>query len=99
MVIIVKFTKNLLNAGQTMRKNKSIKRGRPKGKPRTAAELAADAMRTGRPKKPEGAKRVILVSLRLTPDEFAQFIKDAERARLSKGAYAKQCWQQIEKGK
>ncbi len=79
------------------KKNKQRKTGRPKGKPRTAAEIAADAMRTGRPKKAEGGKQTVLVALRLTPDEFKTFRRDAKLAKLSGAAYAKHCWQQTRK--
>lgn len=81
------------------KKTKPQKTGRPKGKPRTAAEIAADARRTGRPKKAEGVKRTVLVALRLTPEEFKAFSKDARRVKLSGAAYAKHCWQQIRKEK
>jgi len=73
--------------------------GRPKGKPRTAAEKAADARRTGRPPKPECRKQVVLVSFRLTPAELTQYRRDAKQAGFTCAAYAKHCWRQIRKEK
>jgi hypothetical protein len=84
---------------KTTKTPKPQKVGRPKGKPRTAAEIAADARRTGRPKNPEGVKQMVLVALRLTPEEFKTFSRDAKRAKLSGAAYAKHCWQQTRKAK
>ncbi len=52
--------------------------GRPKGKPRTAAEIAADAKRTGRPGMTPEANATETVAMRLTPSEFELFKRDAE---------------------
>lgn len=84
---------------KTVKYHKPQKTGRPRGKPRTEAEIAADAMRTGRPRNPSGTKQTVLVALRLTPDEFKTFSKDAKRAKLSGAAYAKHCWLQTRKAK
>jgi len=73
--------------------------GRPKGKPRTAAEIAADAKRTGRPGLTPGANATKMVALRLTPDEFTQFQKDAKKAGMGMAAYARHCWHTIREGK
>ena len=67
-------------------------KGRPQGKPRTAAEIAADAKRTGRPTMTKGENANIGVSMRLTPTEYKQFVKDAKRAKLGLAAYMRHCW-------
>ena len=66
--------------------------GRPKGKPRTPAEIAADALRTGRPAFPDEARQSVFLSVRFTPVEHRRFLRDAKRAGLTASAYAKQCW-------
>ncbi len=65
--------------------------GRPKGKPRTAAEVAADAKRTGRPGLTPEANATKLVALRLTPAEFNAFKKDAQKAGMGMAAFARHC--------
>lgn len=74
-------------------------RGRPQGKPRTSAEIAADAKRTGRPTMTDGENASIGVSMRLTPTEYKQFTKDAKRAKMSLAAYMRDCWYRARKGK
>ncbi len=69
--------------------------GRPKGKPRTKAELAADANRTGRPTLPKEERDIKLISLRLTPAEYELFTQDAEKAGMVRAAYARHCWRRI----
>lgn len=69
--------------------------GRPKGKPRTAAEIAADAKRTGRPGLTPEANATKLVALRLTPAEFDAFQKDAKKAGMGMAAFARHCWHEL----
>ncbi len=73
--------------------------GRPKGKPRTAAEIAADASRTGRPGLTPDANATKMVALRLTPDEFDNFKYDAEKAGMGMAAFARYCWYKVREGK
>ncbi len=75
--------------------------GRPKGKPRTKAERAADTMRGGRPSLPDEERETKLISLRLTPSEYELFTYDAEKAGMGRAAYARYCWRkkrEIENG-
>lgn len=72
--------------------------GRPKGKPRTAAEIAADAKRTGRPGLTPEANATKLVALRLTPAEFERFKKDAKKHGMGMAAFARHCWYTMRKG-
>ncbi len=65
--------------------------GRPKGKPRTAAEIAADAKRTGRPGLTPEANATKLIALRLTPAEFDAFRQDAQNAGMGMAAFARLC--------
>lgn len=80
-----------------MAKRVKRSRGRPKGTPRSEAELAADAMRTGRPKAENPAS--VPVTMRLTPDEYAKFSKDAKRIKMSMSAYLRYCWEVAREGK
>lgn len=76
-----------------MSKQKAVKlAGRPKGKPRTDAEIAADAKRTGRPTMTEGESANVVVTVRLTPTEHKQLTKDAKRAKMNLAAYLRHCW-------
>lgn len=79
-------------------KNKGRKpMGRPKGKPRTAAEIAADAKRTGRPGLTPEENATKLIALRLTPTEFEQFKKDSQKAGMGMAAFARHCWRRLRK--
>lgn len=71
--------------------------GRPKGKPRTAAEIAADAKRTGRPGMTPEANATKTVAMRLTPAEFEQFKKAAEKAGMGLAGFARHCWHMMRK--
>ena len=73
--------------------------GRPKGKPRTDAEIAADEKRTGRPTITEGENASIGVSMRLTPTEYKQFAKEAKRLKMGLAAYMRYCWNVAREGK
>jgi hypothetical protein len=66
--------------------------GRPKGKPRTAAEIAADAKRTGRPGMTPEANATKTVAMRLTPSEFEQFRRDGEKRGMGLAAFSRHCW-------
>ena len=66
--------------------------GRPKGKPRTAAEIAADAKRTGRPGMTPEANATETVAMRLTPSEFEQFKREAEKRGMKLAVFARHCW-------
>lgn len=68
------------------------KRGRPKGKPRTAAEIAADALRPGRPYLSPDKEDLKMVSLRFTASDFETFKTDAENAGMGLSAFARHCW-------
>ena len=72
--------------------------GRPKGKPRTAAEIAADAKRTGRPGLTPEANATKTVAMRLTPAEFDKFSRDAQKAGMGLSAFARHCWHKTCKG-
>ncbi len=71
--------------------------GRPKGKPRTAAEIAADAKRTGRPGMTPEANATKTVAMRFTPAEFEQFKKAAEKAGMGLAGFARHCWHMMRK--
>lgn len=73
-------------------KHESKGPGRPKGVPRSAAEIEADRFRTGRPKKDIKAQKTALVALRLTDNEYNKFILEANKLNLSAAAFAKHCW-------
>lgn len=47
----------------------------------------------GRPMKKAKDKRSKPVTIRLTPDEHKQLLKDAHDSNLSFSAYLKKCWQ------
>ncbi len=66
--------------------------GRPKGKPRTAAEIAADAKRTGRPGLTPEANATKTVAMRFTPSEFEQFKREAEKRGMKLAVFARHCW-------
>ena len=72
--------------------------GRPKGKPRTPAEKAADALRTGRPAFPADARQSVVLAVRFTPAEHRRLLRDAKRAGLTSAAFVKQCWHMARKG-
>ena len=74
-------------------------KGRPKGKPRTAAEIAADAKRTGRPGMTPEANATKTVAMRLTPAEFEQFKRAAEKAGMGLAGFARHCWHMTQRGK
>lgn len=74
-------------------------RGRPKGKPRTAAEIAADAKRTGRPLATSDAPVSKGVTMRLTPAEHKRFTKDAKRIKMGLSEYLRYCWQTAREGR
>ncbi len=78
-------------------KNRKHPGGRPKGKPRTAVEIAADALRTGRPRKE--APPPIPVTMRLAPSEYEKFKKDAKRVKMSLSSYLRYCWEVAREGK
>lgn len=71
--------------------------GRPKGKPRSEAEIAADALRTGRPKTK--APPPVSVNMRLAPAEYEKFKKDARRVKMSLSSYLRYCWEVAREGK
>lgn len=73
--------------------------GRPKGMPRTAAEIAADALRTGRPAiaADEAASRG--VTMRLTPAELERFAGDAGRLGMNLAEYLRHCWRTAREGR
>jgi hypothetical protein len=73
--------------------------GRPKGKPRTEAEKAADARRTGRPVTISDVTVSKGVVMRLTPVELEQFKKDAKRLDMGLSVYMRYCWQTAREGK
>ena len=73
--------------------------GRPKGKPRTEAEKAADARRTGRPIAISDVSVSKGVVMRLTPVELELFKKDAKRLDMGLSAYMRYCWQTAREGK
>lgn len=81
------------------RKAKTPPRGRPKGMPRTAAELAADAKRTGRPTLASDVAISKGVTMRLTPAEQIQFARDAKRLKMGLSAYLRYCWQTAREGR
>ena len=74
-------------------------RGRPKGMPRTAAEIAADALRTGRPAIAIDLAASKGVTMRLTPAEHTRFTKDARRLKMSLSEYLSYCWQTAREGR
>ena len=81
------------------RKAETPSRGRPKGMPRTAAEIAADAKRTGRPAVASDVAVSKGVTMRLTPAERKQFAKDAKRLKMSLAEYLRHCWRTAKEGR
>lgn len=80
-----------------MAKQKRNPGGRPKGKPRSVAEIAADSLRTGRPKL--DAPPPVPVTMRLAPTDYEKFKKDAKRAKMSLSSYLHYCWEIAREGK
>ena len=74
-------------------------KGRPKGTPRSEAEIAADAMRTGRPTLAADAGVSKAVTMRLAPADYKQFVKDAKRAKMGLAAFMRDCWRRARGGK
>ncbi len=74
-------------------------RGRPKGMPRTKAEIAADSMRTGRPTIASDVAVSKGITMRLTPAELNQFTKDAKRLKMGLAEYLRYCWQTAREGR
>ncbi len=74
-------------------------RGRPRGKPRTEAEIAANAWRTGRPVTVSNKPVSKGVTMRLTPSEHKTFHQDAKRLNMGLSAYMRYCWQTAREGK
>ena len=68
--------------GRTLKKGQKNPVGRPKGKPRSLAEKAADARRTGRPALPDKERGTKMLSLRLTPTEYDLLTNDAKKAGM-----------------
>lgn len=81
------------------RKAETQPRGRPKGMPRTAAEIAADARRTGRPAVANDVAVSKGVTMRLTPEEHKQFSREAKRLNLSLSVYLRRCWRTAREGR
>lgn len=81
------------------RKTETLARGRPKGKPRTAAEIAADTRRTGRPMVASDAAVSKGVTMRLTFEEHKQFSREAKRLNMSLSVYLRRCWRTARKGR
>jgi hypothetical protein len=79
-------------------KAKTPSKGRPKGMPRTSAEIAADAMRTGRPAVASDMAVSKGVTMRLTPAEHRQFAREAKRLKMGLSAYLRHCWQTTKEG-
>lgn len=73
-------------------KQKKRPKGRPKGMPRTAAEIAADAKRTGRPGLSPDAKGTLGVTMRLAPPDYRTFTRDAKQAGMGLAAFLRHCW-------
>ena len=81
------------------KKAETPSRGRPKGMPRTAAEIAADSMRTGRPTIDSDVAVSKGITMRLTPAELKQFAKDAKRLKMGLSEYLRYCWQTAREGR
>lgn len=71
----------------------TVSKGRSKGRPRTEAEKAADAMRTGRPASIADESVTKGVTMRLTPAEHKQISVEAKRMNMSLSVYLRYCWQ------
>lgn len=70
----------------------SSQKGRPRNRPRTEAEKAADIFRTGRPASVSNESVTKGVTMRLTPAEHIQVYADAKRANMSISVYLRHCW-------
>ena len=70
-----------------------VPKGRPRGRPRTEAEKAADEKRTGRPASITDESVTKGVTMRLTPAEHNQISDDAKRMNMSLSVYLRHCWQ------
>ncbi len=75
--------------------SKSI--GRPRGRPRTEAEKAADRKRTGRPASVSDESVTKGVTMRLTPLEYEQLTIDANTLKMTLSSYLRHCWQRTRK--
>ena len=77
----------------------SIPKRRPIGRPRTEAEKAADAKRTGRPASIADESVTKGVTIRLTPSEHKQIFADAKLMNMSLSVYLRHCWQTTREGR
>ena len=78
----------------------TVSKGRPRGRPRTEAEKAADIKRTGRPATIIANESVTQgVTIRLTPTEHKQIIVDAKKMNMSLSVYLRHCWQTTREGR
>lgn len=77
----------------------STKKGRPRNRPRTEAEKAADFLRTGRPASVSDESVTKGVTMRLTPAEHQLINEDAKRMNVSLSVYLRHCWQTTRKRK
>ena len=77
----------------------TVSKGRPRGRPRTEAEKAADAKRTGRPASITDESVSKGVTIRLTPLEHKQIFADAKRMNMSLSVYLRHCWQTTREGR
>ena len=66
-------------------------------KTRTAAEIAADKRRTGRPRKPVGKKQSRRITVYLTPDEYRQLEEWAKQKGVSLAELVMRPWREKEK--
>lgn len=73
--------------------------GPTRNRPRTEAEKAADLMRTGRPASISDEAVSKGVTMRLTPAEYEQFTRDAERLDMSLSVYLRYCWNTTREGR
>lgn len=71
----------------------SSRKGRPRNRPRTEAEKAADILRTGRPASVSDESVTKGVTMRLTPAEHKRINEDAKRMNMSLSVYLRHCWQ------
>lgn len=74
-------------------------KGRPRNRPRTEAEKAADILRTGRPASVSDESVTKGVTMRLTPAEHKQINEDAAKMNMSLSVYLRHCWQTTRKRK
>jgi hypothetical protein len=77
----------------------TVSKGRPRGRPRTEAEKAADIKRTGRPATIANGSVTRGVTIRLTPAEHKQIIADAKQMIMSLSVYLRHCWQTTREGR